>query len=284
MNTLLESTASTTEEVVSYLGVNYHVVHTRDGGQLYLTDYGWPIVNNLLPQNWHELKWFAQKRQRLAGSSSIYRVPTRPVGGRSIDLVVRYSRMAQEVAMDNLMLREYPDAEFHTPFEEFSMVMDLRRGWFGPQNLRIRTKRPLAIYSPPGQMDAWQSGRVDYAIRRISVRHPGLPLDMARSYMVVYEWIDGSDAQQAAELMGLSDSQRKLFLETLGTHVIGQLRCKGFYVADMKPAHIIVRFDKHGHLLNNRDGSPAYALIDYELLMRTHDYECYLSKRLPSEG
>jgi hypothetical protein len=38
---------------------------------------------------------------------------------------------------------------------------------------------------------------------------------------------------------------------------------------DIKPQHILLRFRPGRSLLRRRDGQPAYALVDYELLERT---------------
>ena len=40
------------------------------------------------------------QRQRLLGTSSICKVPSKAVGGRSLDLVVRYSRVGERVPID----------------------------------------------------------------------------------------------------------------------------------------------------------------------------------------
>ena len=39
-----------------------------DKGDLYLTNYGAPFHQHLLPENWYEEPWFSQKRQRLEGT------------------------------------------------------------------------------------------------------------------------------------------------------------------------------------------------------------------------
>lgn len=264
---------------VRILGVDYLHKRTAEGGDLYLTDYGRQVGDHLDPENWHELKWFAQKRQRLFGTSMIYRLVTRPVHNRIIELVVRYNRMAQDLPMDNAILSRFPDAEFHTPFEEFSMVLDLRSSKFGPSGLRIRTKRPLAIYSPPGEIELWQSGRAEGALTHKLAMYPELPLDIRRRYLVVYGWIDGCDAGQAAELLGMQGQEKEEYLKDVVSFVSNQLRTKGFCVVDMKPNHVIVRFDRSGKLLHDRNGNLVYALIDYELLIRTPEYESSLHKQ-----
>src|SRR5262245_30704066 len=106
--------------IVSLIGVNYLRHRTADGGDLYLTEFGLPFARQLAPESWHERRWFAEKRVRLEGTSTIYKVPTMAVGGMSLDLVVRYSRVGQEVLLDPSTLQQNPDAAFNSPFEEFA--------------------------------------------------------------------------------------------------------------------------------------------------------------------
>jgi hypothetical protein len=254
------------------LGVNYHHTKTSNGGDLYLTDYGLPFAQHLQPENWHQAEWFDENRQRLVGTSSIYKIATRPVLGRSIDLVVRYNRVAEYITMDSNMFHLFPNAQFASPFEEFAMLMDLRAGRFGPKNLRIRTKRPMAIYEPPDLLEAWRISRSEDMLAAKVAMHREVKLDSSRQYMVVYEWIFGCDAVQAADVMGLQGERRLAFLGNIVDNVVRQLRSKGFHVADMKPAHVIVRFRANRELLCDRFGNLVYALVDYELLDRTEDH------------
>jgi hypothetical protein len=48
---------------------------------------------------------------------------------------------------------------------------------------------------------------------------------------------------------------------------------KGFMVVDHKPAHIILRPLRNGKLLKDRTGKIVYALVDFELLVRTPKHE-----------
>jgi hypothetical protein len=64
---------------MSLLGVDYIHLKTADGGDLYLTRFGLPFWRSLLPENWYAREWFEPHRQRLEGTSTVYKVPTRPV-------------------------------------------------------------------------------------------------------------------------------------------------------------------------------------------------------------
>ena len=89
-------------------------------------------------------------------------------------------------------------------------------------------------------------------------------LDMFRDYIVIYEWIDGIDAAEAAR-SGLLTEDRMVGL-TLDADE--RLKQKGYAVRDRKPHHVIVRPRKNGRLAQTKRDGILYALIDYELLER----------------
>ncbi len=89
----------------------------------------------------------------------VYRLPTRPVEGHHpVDLVVKWSRVGEDVPLNTFTLYKNINAEFNSPFEEFALVEELRRGEYGPPDLSIHTQKPLAIYMPPERMQLWQTG------------------------------------------------------------------------------------------------------------------------------
>lgn len=255
------------------LGVNYAHIHTADGGDLYLTPYGQPFWEHLLPENWYAREWFEPKRERLVGTSVVYKVPTRAIRGRALHLVVKWSRVGEEVPLDTLTINKFINAEFNSPFEEFALLMELRDGRSELPGPRINTQKPLAIFVPSERLQIWQTGRSESRIAAKLARHPGIELDILRQYVVLYGWIKGQDLTEAAAAQGLPPEAREaLFAETTAL-VTQELQQKGYRVVDMKPAHIIVRRGPNGALLRRRDGRLAYALVDYELLERTPERE-----------
>ena len=91
-------------EALSLLGVEYARLKTRDQGDLYLTCFGLPLREYLAPENWYAPDWFAKRRVRLEGTSTIYRLPTRALRGHALDLVVRFSRLGQEIPLGTQFL------------------------------------------------------------------------------------------------------------------------------------------------------------------------------------
>jgi len=130
---------------ISLLGVDYVHLKTSDGGDLYVTQLGLPFWQNLLPENWYAQEWFETKRERLEGTSTVYKVPTRRVNGVTLHLVVKWSRVGEVVPFDTFTVNKFIHAEFNSPFEEFSLLMELRKGEAGPEGIHIRTQKPMAI-------------------------------------------------------------------------------------------------------------------------------------------
>ena len=258
---------------MSLLGVDYIHLKTEDGGDLYLTRFGLPFWKSLLPENWYAREWFEAKRERLEGTSTIYKVPTRSVNGKVLHLVVKWSRVGEMVPFDTLTVNKFIQAEFNSPFEEFSLLMELRRGEAGPAAIRIRTQLPLAIYVPSERLQLWQTGRSEDKIRAKVTRHPGVEIDILRQYVVLFGWIKGLDAVETSEKFGLEGRAQAEFLARVTSLVTHELWQKGCRVVDMKPAHIILRPQPDKTLLRDHNDQFAYALVDYELLERTPEHE-----------
>jgi len=253
---------------MSLLGVEYVRLKTEEDGDLYLTRYGLPLREFLSLENWFEPSWFEQQRVRLEGTSAIYKVPTKPVRGRTLQLVVRFSRFGQEVPLASVTLHQNPDAEFNSPFEEFSILMQLRAAHSPALRGRVFTKKPLAIYVPGAHFAEWQMGRVESKVAAKRARHPEVPLEMRRQYILLYGWIKGCNAVQAATALGLSENARENFLTKTTLRVVQELQQRGVRVLDMKPEHVVVRILPDGSLLRIRNKDVACAVIDYELLER----------------
>jgi hypothetical protein len=128
-------------------------------------------------------------------------------------------------------------------------VTELRDGKYGPHHLQIKAQEPLAIYVPPLKMQLWQSGRSAEKINRIKARHPGIDIDILRQYKLIYRWIDGKNVVEILENdVGMQGKDLERHLAPLTRRSIDDLDKKGFAVADMKPAHIIVAEDRLGEV------------------------------------
>ncbi|HUJ19606.1 MAG TPA: hypothetical protein VL197_16590 [Nitrospirota bacterium] len=290
-SSLRTETPARQKALVNVLGVVYLHMKTEDGGDLYLTRYAEPHQEHLDIQNWYEEDWFTQNRVRLLGTSSVYRVPTRPVAGTSLDLVVKNCRVGEDVPINTHTLEDFVSAEFNSPWEEFALVMEMADKQVGQRLEWIRAQRPLAIYVPPQRMQLWQSGRSRAKINRIRARHPGVDLDILKQYKLVYEWIRGKNLIEIFEHIKLELPDIVHHLQAMQKKAFDDLSKKGYHMADMKPEHVIIheddceRIEEAGRhrgpdaaqqqvdalyrLLNGGN----YSVIDYELLFRTPEHE-----------
>ena len=271
--------------IVRAFGVEYAHVRPPEGGDLFVTRFGWPDVDALMPARWFADQWYANQGEKLAGATGqVYRVRPRQGPGRTLDLVVKFSRVAQDVPI--VAEASFPaevradliaEARFNSPMEEFGLVSELREGAFGPPGPRVLTQRPLAIYAPQEAFDLWQMGRSSSTFYRHSAMlaedqgdaAKAIEMDIRRIYVVLYGWLGGRDAE-ACFLAG--DLAEEEFLG-LTPRVLDDMSTRGFRVLDNKPKHYILRPRKTGGFLRKRDGSLVYGLVDFELLQRTVEHQ-----------
>lgn len=277
--------------LVNILGVVYIHVKTSDRGDLYLTKFGEQYQEHLDIQNWYKKVWFAKNKIKLKGTGSVYKVPTKKVNGQSLDLVVKNCRVGEDVPLNTHTLKEFCDAEFNSPWEEFSLVEEMREGFYGPKEIRIKTQFPMAIYMPPEKMQIWQSGRSRSKINRIRAKHPGIDLDILKQYKLIYQWIEGYNLPEVFEHIDISKDELVNHLKKLDKTVVADLATKGYLVADSKPEHIIISKEDTERIIEIRNSNTPeaakkqiyylydltntgkYSLVDYELLLRTPEHE-----------
>ncbi len=260
--------------------VDYVRMTGKQGGVLFVTRQGWPCVESVLPKAWFVDDRFKKVGRALAGATgAVYRVPVAHRARDTFALVVKFSRAAQDIHVTvldqgahlNAEERAHIEcAEFLSPFEEFGNLARLRAA----ARSAIPTKHPLAIYSPPTRYAGWQLGRKSYLCARmdraLAASQRDVPedhrvaYDWERLYVLLYRWIDGIDAEAAAQA-GLISEKRMI---DLGQEARARLSDFGWMVCDHKPRHVIVRTAGDQDRLLGRPPDTAWALIDYELLVR----------------
>ncbi len=276
---------------ITVLGVKYLHLRLDDGSELYITKDGLRFTRHLLPDNhWSDTAWRDGNRERLLGSSDVFRVTTKAVNGRSLDLVFKWNRMGKDVPGETAAGGGLEGAEFNSPFMEFSLVYEMRDTQSTSLS-RLRTHRPLAIYVPNRFHPPERLGRTKERMQSIERTHEGVSLDWNRTYAVIYEWLKGIDTDQAYG-KGLIDRRQMIALYEQSNR---DLRANGFLIRDNKPRHVIVR-PRNGGLARDKSGSILYGLVDFELLERTpereeivraakrHDYLVRQAKRFGAEG
>ena len=152
--------------------VEYVHLALPDGDDLYLTEHGLGWARMLLPDNyWTDRAWFREHSQPLPGTSTVFRIRTKPVDRPGLDIVLKWNRMGQDIPGGTLA-HELDGAEFNSPFEEFALTGELRRTrWESPGT--IRTHKPLAIYVPRGRLDLDRLGRREYKLQAKQEVHRG---------------------------------------------------------------------------------------------------------------
>jgi hypothetical protein len=278
--------------IVRAFGVSYGHLSLPDGSDLYVTRHGWPFLGQLLPENWYADRAFAEEGRRLPGSTGhVYHVVTRGRGARPLSIVVKFSRVAQDVPIvidetlpENVSASDFADARFNSPMEEFGLVEELRGRDFGPPEPRVIAQRPLAIYVPEERCARWQLGRSASqfgALSRLLVADQedavkAIELDIRRIYVLVYGWITGRDAEQWYDAGEIGHEE----FHGLADRVAHELAERGFHVLDNKPKHFILRRGRRtGELLRDRRGRLVYGLVDFELLQRTADHQVAFQER-----
>lgn len=276
---------------VRAFGVEYARSRDEDGGELFITKYGWPMARYLDPACWYRGGRYLEHGQRLTqGTGTVYLFRASQPGEPRAEFVIKICRFAEYVPLfmpstlpENLPGYLAEQARFNSPFEEFGLIEDMRRGRFGPPDLHIRTKRPLAIYCTPTRHALWQLGRSEGEFaeyqRDLGRDQRGLQekdrvlLDIERQYILLFGWVCGENAE-ALHIEGeLSSAQ----LSELTRRVNSDLALKGFRILDNKPRHFILRRRKNGQLIR-RKGELIYVQVDFELLQRTENYLAWLGQ------
>ncbi|MHB8971336.1 MAG: hypothetical protein ACYC3X_18765 [Pirellulaceae bacterium] len=263
--------------LVTVLGVKYLHLRVKDGTDLYVTEYGLPFTQCLLPENhWADDEWMKQHSVRLPGTSALFRVRTKEVDGRARDIVVKWNRMAQDIPGETRS--SDVGAEFNSPFLEISLLIEMRNTHLESPG-RLYTHKPLAIYVPRKFVQGEQLGRRRYKMDAIQQSHEEIPIDWNRNYAMIYEWLKGVDAIQACREGLLDKEQMALLVDR--SHM--EFERKGFSVSDNKPQHLIVRPTPDKQLVKDRNGQILYGLVDFELLKRTPQREVKLRSKKRQE-
>ena len=254
--------------LITVLGVKYLHLRMQDGTDLYVTEHGLPFTKCLMPENhWADKAWRKAGAVQLPGTSAVYRLKTKEVDKRSKEIIVKWNRMGQDIPGET-QAADLENAEFNSPFMEFSLVLELRNT--RPNGApRLHTHKPLAIYVPRKYVAGEQLGRRRHKMEAIQRSHVEIDLDWNRNYAVIYEWLKGVDSVQACREGLLDNDAMAELIQRSNDDLTGN----GFTVNDNKPQHLILRPKSEGELAKDRSGKVLYGLVDFELLKRTPEQE-----------
>ena len=163
--------------------LNVYYAHKKydNGDDLYVTEYGLPFFKLLSPHNFlSDKEWFQKHSTRLSGTGTTYRVKTKRIENRSMNIVIKYNRMGQEIPGSEVS-EEFWHAEFNSPFEEFSLVMELKRAKDETSGTVI-TQKPLGIYVPAKRIELERMGRFEYKLQpKLETHKRDVELDIFRT-------------------------------------------------------------------------------------------------------
>jgi hypothetical protein len=258
-------------------GVNYIHLKGQKSGDLFLTRYGWGVIESLLPEHWFVGKRFSKIGRALEGATgAVYKVPVPHPTRDDFAIVVKFSRCCQTVGVTAVnpdlnfsqeRIERIEAAQFLPPFEEFGNLYKLRKA----VGAAMRTEAPLAIYCPASRFLDWQLGRQgflkDVYDRNLRLDQEHLPeesrlkYDWERQYILLYRWLEGIDVEQAYSNGSVTESKMK----TLGRDARLFMEDHGWEVLDHKPRHVILCTDKHKRMVSKNEDL-VWGLVDYELL------------------
>ena len=175
-NQLAHYAVDDTHEIEKILDVYYLHLKVRKDEDLYVTLYGISFLQHLKPQNYlTDRNWFTRHSVRLSGTGCSYRVTTKKLGGIQKIFVLKWNRMGQAIPHDE-EFEMFAGAEFNSPFEEFSLVMEVRNSKYESPGMII-TQKPLAIYVPSERVELWKTGRKNYLMQEKIENHTTLSSD-----------------------------------------------------------------------------------------------------------
>jgi hypothetical protein len=236
------------------------------GGALWVVGKDPVLFDYFLPERWRRTP-----RRKLSHAHQVFYTLSKD----DIHLVWRVSRVGERPDV-------YPDTErgadiiehgFNSPFEEFSLALELERKG-------IRVIYPRAIYrtgTTTLAADELADKRRYRSHRRILMPDGGQALRPDRNYIAVYGYWNGPD-----ELLAVRDGEFYTginLLHALRDTLIGReefdalvrstrQRLRAARVEDLclQPEHYMISVDHRGGIIRDREGLPEVRVCNLELL------------------
>ncbi|NLX55050.1 MAG: hypothetical protein GXY58_08050 [Planctomycetaceae bacterium] len=257
---------------VTILGVDYVYGRVEStGGALWVVGRDPMLFDYFLPE-----KWRRTPRTKISASQLVYETVTKD----NIHLVWRVSRVGQIPDADPFMRRERQilDYGYNSPFEEFSIAMELsRRG--------IETTYPRAIYMT-GHCSSVSSSLVDNSryVSHASLQTPDHRVLLSRQheYITIWGYWNGPDES-------LADKDEVVYkgIDALAAYREGRLTQRA-YVRVMQAArrrlvaagiedlslrgnHLLLSIDRDQKLAVDDRNMPLMRICNFELLQKIEE-------------
>jgi hypothetical protein len=241
------------------------------GGALWVVGRDPVLFDYFLPE-----KWRRTPRTRLSASQAVYRTMTKD----NVHLVWRLSRVGQRPEADPFVRAEKQILAygFNSPFEEFSIALDLAGKGIG-------TTYPRAIYMT-GRSSTVSSSLADRSryLSHAELRTPeGFPvLQGHREYLTIWGYWNGPDEVLADKDEGIYRgldalsaysqnrlTQREYFRVMRATK--RRLAAAGFEALSLRGHHLLLSIDGSQKIVTDQNGLPLVRICNFELLKRmTH--------------
>ena len=254
---------------VSIMGVDYVYGQVEStGGALWVVGRDPMLFDYFLPE-----KWRRTLRTRLSSAYEIYETVTKD----NVHIVWRVSRVGQIPDADPFVRGEKRilDFGYNSPFEEFSIAMQLSRQG-------IDATYPRAIYQT-GRRSEVSSSLVDdnryqsHAPERTADGYP--VLSRQHEYITIWGYWNGPD-----DALAEKDEEIYKGIDALAAYREGRLSQRG-YVRVMRAAkkrlaaagvedlslrgnHLLLSIDRQGNLAVDAKGQPVVRICNFEMLKR----------------
>jgi len=252
---------------VTIMGVDYVYGQVEStGGALWVVGRDPVLFDYFLPE-----KWRRTHREKLSTSQEIYKTVTKD----NVHLVWRVSRVGQRPEADPFVRAEKRvlDHGYNSPFEEFSIAMDLSRKG-------IETTYPRAIYMT-GHSSRVSSSLADprrYETHADLLTPEGHPILSERhDYLSIWGYWNGPDEM-------LADKDEVLYrgVDALAAYREGRLTQREYFrlmratkktlaaagVEDLslRGNHLLLSVDREQRLAADKKGVPLVRICNFELL------------------
>jgi hypothetical protein len=255
---------------VKIFDIRYRHMTFDTGDEIYITDQGEAVWQHLQPENfWTDKEWFQANSERQSGSGNVYKITTKPIALKQLDIVLKWNRMGVDVPGETFDEKsKIENVRFLSPFEEFHLLQELKDSLkYTPITFELQV--PLAIYVPATKKDFIGLGRREYLMSFIQKQHEkDVGIDIDRNYAVVYQWMEGIDIVQAYKRGVIREQD----VQELTEQAKIEMRNHGFVIADHKPEHLIVKLIGTNVFRDDKNNI-KYGYVDYELLERTPERE-----------
>lgn len=252
---------------VRIMGVDYVYGHVEStGGALWVVGRDPMLFDYFLPE-----KWRRTPRTRISSSQAVFETITKD----NVHLVWRVSRVGQIPDADPFVLRERRifDYGYNSPFEEFSIAMELSRKG-------IETTYPRAIYMT-GHKSTVSSSLVDNS-RYDSHAAMHTPddhslLSRQHEYVTIWGYWNGPD-----DALAVKDEPIYEGIDALNAYREGRLtqeayvqvmrstkkrlEAAGIEDLSLRGNHLLLSIDREGHLALDENGLLLVRICNFELL------------------